>query len=77
MRRSGEERALVDVDDARSIGQRLRRIRRRRGMGLAVAAGLAGISKPYLSLLERGKRGFNRHGLLEDTPRSMMCQTCP
>jgi len=34
---------------ARTIGQRLRMIRRRRGMGLAVAAGFAGISKQYLS----------------------------
>jgi transcriptional regulator with XRE-family HTH domain len=69
----GEERVLVDADDARSIGQRLRVIRRRRGMGLAVAAGLAGISKPYLSLLERGERGFNRRGLLEDLAEAVGC----
>ncbi|MGH3797786.1 MAG: helix-turn-helix domain-containing protein [Pseudonocardiaceae bacterium] len=60
-------------DEAWTIGQRVRRIRRRRGMGLAVAAGLAGISKPYLSMLERGERGFNRRGLLEDLARALSC----
>lgn len=42
-------------------------------MGLAVAAGLAGISKQYLSLLERGERGFNRRGLLEDLAAAIGC----
>jgi DNA-binding XRE family transcriptional regulator len=56
----------MDADETRMIGQRLRMIRRRRGLGLAVAAGLGGISKQYLSMLERGERGFNRRGLLED-----------
>jgi transcriptional regulator with XRE-family HTH domain len=63
----------VNSEEARSIGQRLRLIRRRRGMGLAVAAGLAGISKPYLSQLERGERGFNRRGLLEDLAEALGC----
>ncbi|MGH8603468.1 MAG: helix-turn-helix domain-containing protein, partial [Gammaproteobacteria bacterium] len=56
----------MDLEEARSIGARLRMIRRRRGLGQTVTAGLAGISKPYLSMLERGERGFNRRGLLED-----------
>ena len=56
-----------------AIGERLRMIRRRRGMGLAVASGLAGISKPYLSQLERGLRGFNRRGLLEDLAEAVGC----
>ncbi|HEY2763937.1 MAG TPA: helix-turn-helix transcriptional regulator [Pseudonocardiaceae bacterium] len=63
----------MDSDEARTIGQQLRMIRRRRGMGLAVAAGLAGISKQYLSLLERGERGFNRRGLLEDLAEALGC----
>lgn len=63
----------MDDEDARTIGQRLRMIRRRRGLGLDVAAGLAGISKPYLSQLERGLRGFNRRGLLEDLAEALGC----
>lgn len=66
--------ATARVDgDSTEIGRRARLIRRRRGMGLAVAAGLAGISKPYLSLLETGKRGFNRRGLLEDLAGALGC----
>lgn len=63
----------MDKDETRTIGQRLRMIRRRRGMGLDLAAGLAGISKPYLSMLERGERGFNRRGLLEDLAQALGC----
>jgi transcriptional regulator with XRE-family HTH domain len=63
----------MDADEARTIGQQLRMIRRRRGMSLDVAAGLAGISKPYLSQLERGLRGFNRRGLLDDLAEAVSC----
>jgi transcriptional regulator with XRE-family HTH domain len=63
----------MDDEEARTIGQRLRMIRRRRGMGLDLTAGLAGISKPYLSQLERGLRGFNRRGLLEDLAEAVGC----
>jgi transcriptional regulator with XRE-family HTH domain len=38
-----------------------------------VVAGLAGISKPYLSQLERGQRGFNRRGLIEDLAEALGC----
>lgn len=55
------------------IGQRVRVIRRRRGLSLDAAAGLAGISKPYLSLLERGERRFERRGLLEDIAQALGC----
>ncbi|MGH3905791.1 MAG: helix-turn-helix domain-containing protein, partial [Pseudonocardiaceae bacterium] len=48
-------------------------IRRRRGLGQKAAADLAGISKPYLSQLERGQRGFNRRGLLEDLAEALGC----
>jgi transcriptional regulator with XRE-family HTH domain len=64
---------VTDADEARTIGQRLRMIRRRRGLGLKVAADLAGISKPYLSMLERGERGFNRRGLLDDLAEAISC----
>jgi transcriptional regulator with XRE-family HTH domain len=36
-------------------------------------AGLAGISKQYLSALERGKRGFNRRGLIENLANALGC----
>lgn len=48
-------------------------VRRRRGMSLTVAAGLAGISTGYLSMLERGQRGFNRRGLLDDLADALGC----
>jgi transcriptional regulator with XRE-family HTH domain len=46
----------VDVDDdARTIGARLRQIRKSRRKSLVVIAGLAGISKSKLSCIERGE----------------------
>ncbi|MGH3917329.1 MAG: helix-turn-helix domain-containing protein [Pseudonocardiaceae bacterium] len=63
----------MDVGEACTIGERLRMIRKRRGLGLTVAAGLAGISKPSLSMLERGERGFNRRGLIEDLAAAVGC----
>ena len=63
----------MDAEDALTIGARVRKIRSRRGLSLDVAAGLAGISKPYLSALELGQRGFNRRGLLEDLASALGC----
>ena len=63
----------MDVEEARIIGARARMIRRRRGLSLDVVAGLAGISKQYLSALERGQRGFNRRGLIEDLANALGC----
>ncbi len=48
-------------------------IRRRRGLSLEVVAGLAGITAQYLSMLERGLRGFNRRGLIEDLAEALGC----
>ncbi|MGH3823626.1 MAG: helix-turn-helix domain-containing protein [Pseudonocardiaceae bacterium] len=45
----------MDVGDARTIGQRLRRIRYSRGKSLRVVAGLAGMSKSKLDRIERGE----------------------
>jgi hypothetical protein len=42
----------VDVEQLRTIGQRLREIRYWRGKSLRVVAELAGISESYLSRLE-------------------------
>jgi transcriptional regulator with XRE-family HTH domain len=63
----------VDAEDAQAIGARARVIRRRRGLSLDVAAGLAGITKGYLSMLELGQRGFNRRGLIEDLAEALGC----
>ncbi|HEY6423441.1 MAG TPA: helix-turn-helix transcriptional regulator [Pseudonocardiaceae bacterium] len=63
----------MDAGDASSIGARARMIRRRRGLSLDVVAGLAGISKSYLSMLELGERGFNRRGLIEDLADALGC----
>jgi transcriptional regulator with XRE-family HTH domain len=73
VRGSGEEWFSVDAKEASAIGARARKIRTRRGLSLDVAAGLAGISKPYLSALERGLRGFNRRGLVEDLAAALGC----
>jgi transcriptional regulator with XRE-family HTH domain len=46
----------VGVDDVRTIGWRLRRVRDGRGKSLRVIAELAGMSKATLSRIERGER---------------------
>lgn len=61
------------MQDAQAIGARARMIRRRRGLSLEVVAGLAGITKTYLSMLELGQRGFNRRGLVEDLAEALGC----
>lgn len=55
------------------IGQRVRAIRRRRGLGLDTAAGLAGISKSYLSMLERGQRRVDSRALLDRLADALGC----
>jgi transcriptional regulator with XRE-family HTH domain len=70
----GAEGVVMDsAEEVRSIGARARMIRRRRGSSLVVVAGLAGITKQYLSQLERGQRGFNRRGLIEDLANALGC----
>ena len=56
-----------------AIGVRARRIRKRRGLTLEQAAGLAGIGKSYLSKLEKGQRRFIRRGLVEDIAQALSC----
>jgi transcriptional regulator with XRE-family HTH domain len=52
------------VADGDGVGVRVRRFRRARGLSLEQAAGLAGVSKPYLSRLERGERSLDSRALL-------------
>ena len=59
--------------ESAEIGHRARMIRRRRGLSLDTAAGLAGISKGYLSMLENGRRRFDRRGLLDDLAAALGC----
>ncbi|MGQ0779115.1 MAG: helix-turn-helix domain-containing protein [Pseudonocardiales bacterium] len=61
------------VLESAEIGRRARTIRRRRGLSQEVVAGLAGITTGYLSMLERGLRGFHRRGLIEDLARALGC----
>ena len=60
-------------DDSGRIGATARMIRRRRGISLSAAAGLAGVSKGYLSKLENGKASFTRRGLVEDLAAALGC----
>jgi Helix-turn-helix domain len=70
----------VDVDDdARTIGRRLRRIRKVRHKSLIVVAELAGISTATLSRIENGLRALDRHSeivalaaALEISPSELM-----
>ncbi|MGH3925955.1 MAG: helix-turn-helix domain-containing protein, partial [Pseudonocardiaceae bacterium] len=50
----------MDLEDARTIGQRLRRIRKARRKSLVVVAGLAAISKSRLDRIERGEVALDR-----------------
>lgn len=56
-----------------AIGERVRLVRRRRGLSVETAAGLAGIDKGFLSRLERGERAFARRGLLENLASALSC----
>jgi len=50
----------VDADEARTIGRRLRLIRKARDKSLRVVAGLAGMSKSQLDRIERGEVALDR-----------------
>ncbi|MGH3830279.1 MAG: helix-turn-helix domain-containing protein [Pseudonocardiaceae bacterium] len=63
----------MDIEEVSAIGARAWMILRRRGLSLEVVAGLAGITKQYLSALELGQRGFNRRGLIEDLANALGC----
>lgn len=54
----------MDIEHAQ-IGRRIRELRRWRKMDQAVVAGLAGMSQPELSKIERGKRPVTQRLILE------------
>lgn len=60
----------MDIDDAH-IGRRFREIRTWRGLSMTAAAGLAGISQPYLSQIERGQRLVTKRSLLESLANAL------
>ena len=51
------------VSQAGSLGEKLRAARRRRGLSLREASGLAGLSVSHLSAIERGTRNISLAGL--------------
>lgn len=60
-------------ESASAVGARVRTIRRRRGLSQQVVADRIGISKPYLSQLENGRRGFTRRGLIGNLAEALGC----
>lgn len=50
----------MDAEEARTIGRRVRQVRRNRDKSLRVVAGLAGMSKSQLDRIERGKVALDR-----------------
>ncbi|MFF3554373.1 helix-turn-helix domain-containing protein [Streptomyces tsukubensis] len=52
----------MQTDPGDNIGQRLRAVRRQRGMSLRTLAGLAGLSPGFLSMVENGHRHLDRTG---------------
>ena len=54
------EWCLVDDEEARTIGRRLRQIRKARRKSLVVIAGLTGISKSQLDRIERGEVALDK-----------------
>jgi transcriptional regulator with XRE-family HTH domain len=55
---------LLEPEEAARLGDRLRAARLRRGLSLSVVAQLAGVSAPYLSMVENGKRSLDRYSLI-------------
>jgi transcriptional regulator with XRE-family HTH domain len=65
-----QEDRRVNLDDAH-IGRRVREVRTWRGQSIAAVAGLAGISAPYLSMIENGQRPVTKYALLESLARAL------
>ncbi|WP_018681073.1 helix-turn-helix domain-containing protein [Actinokineospora enzanensis] len=57
--------------DDQSIGKRIREIRVARKLSVTAAAGLAGISQSYLSMIERGQRAVTKRDLLENIANAL------
>ncbi|MET9263669.1 helix-turn-helix transcriptional regulator [Amycolatopsis sp. NPDC004079] len=61
------------MSDGNEIGQAVKAIRRRRGMKQETVAGLAGLTKGYISLIENGKRRVDSRGLLDRLAHALGC----
>lgn len=66
----------MDIEDAH-IGRRVREVRHWRRMSLTATAGLAGISAPYLSMIERGQRPVTKRATLEALARVLTVRPAP
>jgi DNA-binding transcriptional MerR regulator/mannose-6-phosphate isomerase-like protein (cupin superfamily) len=60
---AGEGGSRGGVREPDSLGEKLRTARRRRGLSLREASGLAGLSVSHLSAIERGARNISLAGL--------------
>jgi transcriptional regulator with XRE-family HTH domain len=60
----------MDIEDGH-VGRRVREVRNWRELSLTATAGLAGISAPYLSLIERGLRPVTKRSLLESLAQAL------
>lgn len=63
----------MPTDDAERIGANLRRIRKSQGMSLDVLAGTSGLSKSFLSRVERGERHLDRRSHLDALATALQC----
>jgi len=61
--RAGDERSPGGAAEGGSLGDKLRAARRRHGLSLREASGLAGLSVSHLSAIERGTRNISLAGL--------------
>lgn len=62
------------MDDlSRQVGANVRRIRRSQGMSLDVLAGMSGLSKSFLSRVERGQRHLDRRAHLSAVAQALSC----
>ncbi|MGH8604697.1 MAG: helix-turn-helix domain-containing protein, partial [Gammaproteobacteria bacterium] len=58
---------------SRQVGANVRRIRRSQGMSLDVLAGMSGLSKSFLSRVERGQRHLDRRSHLSAVAQALSC----
>lgn len=61
------------TEDALRIGANLRRIRKGQGISLDVLAGTSGLSKSFLSRVERGERTLDRRSHLNALAKALQC----
>ncbi|UJW32372.1 helix-turn-helix domain-containing protein [Saccharothrix sp. AJ9571] len=64
---------MIDDSNPAEIGARIERIRKRRGLSLEQAAGLAGIGKTTLAYYESGERRIGKRKTLENLAAALTC----